>query len=138
NGAWPFHKDGIAFVNNSGVVVILENGTDLNDPLPHIVANMVGKLELDLPATIKYPFWFDVIDANGGADSASLNVAVAEFIISANEKGHALLRQSGIPSRFPAVLRHRGQDYSFYYFSGDFCDNPLSYGASYFKGVQWF
>lgn len=138
NGAWPFHKDGIAFVNNSGTVVILENGTDLSDPLPHIVASEIGRQELNLPATIKYPFWFDVIDANGAADSASLNVAAAEFVISANEKGKALLRQSGIPSRFPAVLRHYGPDYSFYYFSGDFCDNPLSFGTSYFKGIQWF
>ncbi|HVW61290.1 MAG TPA: hypothetical protein VHC48_14665 [Puia sp.] len=138
NGAWPFHRDGVAFVHLSGEVVILENVTDLTDPLPHIVAGQAGLDDLGLPTSIKYPFWFDVIDPDSIRRGAVHNEATAEFVISVNGKGAALLQQSHIPARFPAVLRHTGADYSFYYFSGDFCDNPLSYGTSYFKGIRWF
>lgn len=137
-GVWPFHRDGIAFVHSSGEVVILENETDLMDPLPHIISSWEGLLDLDLPASVPYPFWFDVIDPDSVRLGRGLNGTAAEFIVDVNPRGAALLRRSHIPSRFPAVLRHKGPDYSFYYFSGDFCDNPLFYGTSYFKGIQWF
>ena len=134
-GAWPFHNDGIAWVNSSGEIVITEDGAHLADPLPHIVATPAGQRDLGLPAATRYPFWFDVIEPG---DQASGNEAVAEFVISVNAQGDSLLRQHHIPSHFPAVLRHNGPDYRFYYFSGDFCDNPLSLVSSYFKGISWF
>jgi hypothetical protein len=48
------------------------------------------------------------------------------------------LKQNNIPTTFPAVVMHNGSDYRFYYFSGDFCDNPIGLGSSYFKGVGAF
>jgi hypothetical protein len=136
--SWPFHRDGIAWVNNTGTIVILENITDLTDPLPHIVANQAGLRDLDLPHSIKYSFWFDVIDADTVRQDMGINEVAAEFVISPNVQGAALLQRNHIPARCPAVLRHKGDDYGFYYFSGDFCDNPLSFESSYFKGVEWF
>jgi len=137
-GAWPFHKDGIVWVNNTGDIVILENVTGLVSPLPEIAARQTGIRELDLPAVTKYPFWFDVIDEDTVRGEVGPNDVAAEFVIHANARGEDLLRRNHIPVRCPAVLRHRGPDYGFYYFSGDFCDNPLSFGSSYFKGVGWF
>ena len=137
-GAWPFHKDGIVWVNNTGDIVILENVTDLVSPLPQIVARQAGLRDLDLPAITKYPFWFDVIDEDTVRGEVGPNEVAAEFVIHANARGEDLLRRNHIPVRCPAVLRHNGPDYGFYYFSGDFCDNPLSFGTSYFKGVGWF
>jgi len=137
-GAWPFHKDGMVWVNIAGDIVILENVTDLTSPLPQIVARPTGLQDLDLPAVTKYPFWFDVIDEDTVRGNAGPNEVAAEFVIHVNARGESLLRQDHIPVRCPAVLRHTGPDYGFYYFSGDFCDNPLSFGTSYFKGIPWF
>jgi hypothetical protein len=153
-GEWPFHRDGIVWVNsggnntennagdnssdNSGDIVILENGVDLTSPVPEIAARQAGLQELDLPTSIKYSFWFDVIEEDTATGMAGLNEAAAEFVIPVNARGAALLQQRHIPVRCPAVLRHQGADYSFYYFSGDFCNNPLSFGSSYFKGIGWF
>ena len=134
-GAWPFHRDGIAWVNNSGQILVTEGQTDLTDPLPRIVATTEGRNDLGLPIATKYPFWFDVIDPG---DKATGNEAAAEFVIDVNARGASLLRQYHIPARFPAVLRHRDANYRLYYFSGDFCDNPLSLTGSYFKGIGWF
>jgi hypothetical protein len=33
---------------------------------------------------------------------------------------------------------HSASDYQFYYFSGDFCDNPISMTTSYFNGIGFF
>lgn len=132
-GSWPFTKQGIAFVNSNDRVVILQDSSGLTNPLPSIEAGSSGMKSLDLPSAIDYPFWFDIIDSPG-----SRNPVDAFFVIHVTAAGKAELDSSGIPERFPAILGHSGPDYRFYYFSGDFCDNPIELGTSYFNGVSWF
>jgi hypothetical protein len=133
-GQWPFHHDGVAFVNNNNEqVVILEAATHLTDPVPYIESTETGQRVLDLPKEEKYPFWFDVIDP-----TTTQNEIAANFVIRTNAAGTAELSRNHIPARFPAVLFHHGKDYRFYYFSGDFCDNPISLRTSYFKGISFF
>jgi len=132
NGRWPFTKAGIAFVHNDDRVVILEDQTQLIDPLPHIIAIQEGKQHYGLPGSIKYSFWFDVIQAD-----TSFTHSLASFAIDANETGKKELAAAGIPTGFPAITTHINNDYRFFYFSADFCDNPIGMGTSYFKGIQY-
>lgn len=132
-GAWPFKKSGIAFVNNNDEVVILEQDTHLTRSMPHILTSESYQEKYSLPESIKYPFWFDVI-----VPAENINTAVSTFQIRANEEGLAQLKEAGIPSAFPAVLKHSGDDYDFFYFSGDFADNPVSLESSYFMGIGFF
>ncbi|MDP2415057.1 hypothetical protein [Daejeonella sp.] len=129
---WPFKKAGIAFVSNTDKVAILEDGVHLSNPMPHIQTSVQGQRELGLPAEIKYPFWFDVIEYD-----PQVNQSAANFKISMNDRGLAELKRQGIPPVFPAITFHKGDDYLFYYFSGDFCDNPVSINSSYFKGINY-
>jgi len=51
------------------------------------------------------------------------------------------MKRNGVPNRFPAIVAHSDKDYHFYYFAGDFCDNPVTLGSSYFKKIyylKWF
>ncbi|MDR3716837.1 MAG: hypothetical protein P4L51_28850 [Puia sp.] len=162
-GAWPFHHDGIAFVSNDDQIVVLETSTGLLDAVPVIESTETGREALDLPRETKYPFWFDITDPNpvlndsvsraplspAGQDKpdsagypapagSARNEIGAEFVIHANAAGAAELKKHRIPLRFPAVLFHQGEDYRFYYFSGDFCDNPIGLGSSPFKGISFF
>jgi len=130
---WPFKKAGIAFVSNKDRVVILEDGVHLSNPMPHIQTSTQGQKMLGLPSEIKYPFWFDIIQYD-----TKINHSAANFKISLNELGLSELKKQGIPPVFPAITFHKGDDYRFYYFSGDFCDNPVSINSSYFKGVSYF
>ncbi|MBB2145427.1 hypothetical protein GM921_08030 [Pedobacter sp. LMG 31464] len=130
---WPFKRAGIAFVSDFDQVVILEDTTHLSNPLPYIISSKYGQEKFSLPEKIKYPFWFDVIVPN-----EKVNQRVADFKIYLNQKGKAELKKYGIPESFPAVLMHNASDYQFYYFSGDFCDNPISMTSSYFKGIGFF
>jgi len=130
---WPFHKAGLAFVSNDDQVVVLEDSTHLKDPVPHIISFGYGQKTLGLPEKMKYPFWFDII-----TPSLSINHAISRFDISLNAAGTAELKKYNIPTTFPAIIMHKDKDYQFYYFSGDFCDNPIGMGTSYFKGINMF
>lgn len=133
NNQWPFTKSGVAFVNDNNEVVVLEEGQHLKTALPYIISKEEAQHSLGLPSKMKYPFWFDVI-----LPDIKINKVRASFKISANEKGMAELNKYNIPSVFPAVTSHTGKDYDFYYFSGDFSDNPISLNSSYFKGIGFF
>jgi len=131
---WPFKKSGIAFIHaEKDQVVILENETHLDNELPFIYANTEGKEHYGLPEKIKYSFWFDIITAD-----EKQNDVLADFVIDANTAGDSELKKFNIPSRFPAITAHVADDYRFFYFSADFCDNPVSLSSSYFKGVGFF
>ncbi|WP_207531665.1 hypothetical protein [Desertivirga arenae] len=132
-GKWPFHKAGIAFVSSSDKVVILEEDIHLSDAMTYIRSREAGKANLDLPDLTKYPFWFDII-----VPDKRINTIAANFEINTTSMGRQELKRNGIPTEIPAVIYHKGTDYQFYYFSGDFCDNPVSMTSSYFKGIDFF
>lgn len=130
---WTFKRAGIAFVSDLDQVVILEDTSHLINSIPMIISSKYGIEKLGLPKKIKYPFWFDVIVPN-----KNINKNIADFEISTNKKGKEELAKYNIPAKFPAILMHNESDYQFYYFSGDFCDNPIYMTSSYFRGIEWF
>jgi hypothetical protein len=132
-GQWPFHNSGIAFVDTADQVVVVEEKTQLADAMPYIESNSTGQKKFGLPHRFNYPFWFDIMHPD-----TLLNKTIAEFVITGNAAGEAELKKNNIPTRFPAVIMHKDSDYQFYYFSGDFCDNPVSMKTSYFKGIRLF
>lgn len=132
-GAWPFKRSGIVFVNEDNRIIVLENKTHLNTALPILKPTPAGMTKFDLPEKICFSYWFDIM-----VPDTTVNKVLAQFTIPANEKGRTELEQNGIPTVFPAIQAHIGNDYQFYYFSADFCDNPITMTTSYFKGVSAF
>ncbi|MBT8294880.1 MAG: hypothetical protein KJO51_00520 [Gramella sp.] len=132
-GEWPFKKAGIAFVNDNDEVVILEQDEHLQRPMPYIVTPAKYQQEFSVPDSIKYPFWFDVM-----VPDTKVNEIVSSFHLDLKEKGKIELKKNSIPTSFPAVTRHVEEDYKFYYFSGDFSDNPVPLLSSYFKWIGVF
>jgi hypothetical protein len=130
---WLFHNAGIVFLNTSGSLVVLEEGKDLTEALPVIQTSEANQKIYELPSESGYAFWFDVMQYDN-----SLNHVVSEFKIKTNPTGQKILDQNNIPQNFPAILTHKNKDYQFYYFSGNFCDNPVSMSSSYFKGISFF
>lgn len=131
DNVWPFKKSGIAFVNNVDEVVILEEDTHLTESMPHIITSKNNNYSL--PETMKYPFWFDIM-----VPDTSVNKIISSFKLDLNENGKKELKANGIPLEFPAVTAHIGNDYQFFYFSGDFADNPVGLQSSYFSGITFF
>ncbi|MES2374728.1 MAG: hypothetical protein V4557_19280 [Bacteroidota bacterium] len=131
-GAWPFTKSGIAFIHSDERVVVLENKTHLQQELPYIYPSEEGKDHYNLPEKTAYSFWFDVMQPD-----TSFNHVIARYQIDVNKEGEKELAANGLPASFPAVTAHINKDYRFFYFSGDFADNPISLNSSYFKGVHY-
>lgn len=130
---WPFRKAGVAFVSNRDQVFILEDSTHLADPVPYIITARYGQKNLLLPGSMKYPYWFDIISPD-----LSVNQVVSRFALKLKPSGLAELKKYNVPATFPAIIMHNDENYQFYYFSGDFCDNPIGIGTSYFKGIGFF
>ena len=135
-GIWPFHNSGIAFIHSNDQIVILEKGTHLNKELPYIFVNKEGMQHYGLPDKMNYSFWFDILTVD-----STYNSVMANYKIDVNENGKEELNINHIPLVFPAITKHINTDYRFFYFSGDFCDNPITLTTSYFKGInafKWF
>jgi hypothetical protein len=133
NERWPFHHAGIVFTNTDEKVIILEEGNELVTALPFIHANNFAQKKYNVPAQMAYPYWFDVMQYD-----SLLNKPIAEFNLKVNTVGKQILKKNNLPAHFPAILMHKNSDYQFYYFSGNFCDNPISINSSYFKGIGIF
>jgi hypothetical protein len=131
--AWEYHGAGIVLINEDGRMVVLSEKNDLNTAMPQIKTFGYGVNQLELPRLQEFPYWFDVIEYND-----SINHAISAYQIDLTDQGKTKLNQLGISDRFPAVLMHRAQDYSFYYLCGDYSSEPISMATSRFKGIEHF
>lgn len=135
NNKWPFKKSGIVFVHDKGRIEILENRKDLTDEVPYIISNELNQNRFNIPKKIKYSYWFDVMLTKQTNNVASV------YRIFSNARGDSILKSINIPNPFPAVIEHYDNDYKFYYFCGDFCDNPIEGFLAKFVGItklRWF
>jgi hypothetical protein len=128
---WPFKKSGIAFVRDDDKVVILENKTHLENEVPCIYTSSNYVKYYNVAAEIEYPFWFDICTAG------SSHKIVSEYRIKVNSKGDSILKQWKIPTVFPATIQNN-QGYPYFYFAGDFADNPISIRTARFKHIAIF
>ena len=126
---WDFHQPGILFVHENDKIVVLEMENTLTEEVPWIYTSEYGKQKYGLPQEITYPYWFDIMQ------SGESNRVVSKYKIYANAGGQKLLNENGIPDVFPCVIENREKNY--YYFAGDFCDNPIYIESAKFLGVPF-
>ena len=127
---WSFKRRGIILVNENDRIVILEDQNELKKPVPYITTNDSLSKEYLVTKKVHYPFWFDITYVR--SDS---NMVMSYFNLYPTKRGDSLLKANDIPTRFPAIIKHR-YDNLFYYFCADFADNPIPSRFTYFKGVR--
>ena len=132
NNQWPFKRSGIGFVHKTDKIVILENIRNLNAETPYILTRKEDSKHYHIPSTMKYSFWFDVVQTSRD------NKILSFYDLKVNSSGMKILNDNHIPAQFPAIIEHYRNDYKFYYFCGDFADNPISQSGSFFKGISYF
>lgn len=127
--SWEFTNSGIVLVkNDDGKIVVLENQTHLDFDMPYIYTEEEYQESLNLPYKVPYTNWFDIIDPGE-------NDIISTFKFHVNEVGDSLLEEFFIPLTFPAVISgSEGQNY--YFFAGDFADNPIKHFSAYFNGFE--
>lgn len=131
NGEYPFHNAGLVYVHENSTLFILEDKTHLNIETPFIHTSAKYQEIYDLPDSIHYPFWFDI------TFSGDSNEVVSQYKIYPNHAGDSILNVYGVPKISDAVIEHL-KPYTFYYFAGDYIDNPVRNYTSYLKGIRLF
>ncbi|MCF7803144.1 MAG: hypothetical protein K9N46_12575 [Candidatus Marinimicrobia bacterium] len=156
NGEWPFSQSGIVFVHGDGRLGILEHRTHLNTPVPVIETAAEYREEYDVSGSVPYPFWFDIVTTD------SRNKVISEYRLDLTALGKQVMQTNQLPEAFPAVIAHAPRsmwrqyfprfsiwgysptiahfpgDYTYYYFAGDFADNPVEPFLSRLYGIQRF
>lgn len=127
NNQWPFKNAGIVLVHKFGTIAILEYETHLTEEIPVIISKQETMEKYGVPEIVHYPQWFDI------TFTGDRNDVLANFKIQVNSKGDSILRSYNIKPVFPAVIEHSG-DYKFYYFGGDFAENPVNNNTAFFEG----
>ncbi len=130
-GEWPFSGSGIIFVNEPAQhVVVLEAERHLETEVPEIQTTEFGMQNYNLPETVHYPQWFDVMD---GKD----NQTIAEYKIHINLEGKAVLDEYNLSSRFPAIIAS-GDGSPFFYLAGDYSAYPVGIWTAKLQGIRTF
>ncbi len=124
---WNFSKKGIVLLSERKIIV-LEEGTHLANPMPHIITDSLNGNKWNLPQSVAFDQSFDIIDPNGS------NI-ISKFRLSTTTAGDTLLAANFLTNEFPAVIQE-SQNQRTYYFSGDFAHYRIPGWTARFKGVD--
>jgi hypothetical protein len=124
---WTFKKAGIVILKEKDIIV-LEEGTHLKNPMPHIITDAAYCTKYGVDASVAFDKWFDIIDPQQ-------NNIVSKFKIETTSIGDTLLSVNSLLNEFPAVIQEpTGQ--RVYYFSGDFANSDMPFWTSRFLGLN--
>lgn len=129
NGRWPFQKPGILCVHESGRVLVLEEGRELTSWIPELVTRRSFCDQTGVPERLIYPYWMDV-----WSNMNDSNEVVANYALPLTDAGKRILTEQKVPLTFPAIVR-RTSGFRFYYFCGDYADNPTKFRFAQLAGV---
>jgi hypothetical protein len=130
-GEWPFSGSGIIFVNEPAQhVVVLEAEKHLDSAVPDIQTTEYGMQSYEVPETVHYPYWFDIMDEKN-------NHVIAEYKVHINLEGKAVLDEYNLSSRFPAIIAS-SQGAPFYYLAGDYSGYPVGIWTAKLQGIRTF
>jgi hypothetical protein len=127
NKPWTFRKSGIVILRDKGILV-LEEGASLKSSLPDIVTDSANCAKYNIPESIAFDHWFDIIDPQA-------NNVVSKFRLKTTSIGDSLLADYGLANEFPAVTQEPVSGRT-YYFSGDFTNTKIPVWTSRFKGID--
>lgn len=132
---WNFKGSGIAYVNEDNRIEVLSHTTDLKELVPIIETPDRWKKYYSVVSKMKYPYWFDIMFSDKS------NEIISEISVNPTLRGDSILEKNGIPAISPAVIAHDSDNYKFYYFTGDFADDPIDPALSDYRGItslSWF
>ncbi len=121
---------GIVLIHETNVIRVLRGDRHLAHPVPILNAPEATQKRYGVPQYIRFPYWFDITFAKDSADIE------ATYKIHVTSRGDSLLDSLHLPNEFPAMISD-AQEGLRYYFCGDWADNPVPFGLSYFAGSQY-
>jgi hypothetical protein len=124
---WTFKKPGVVILKEKEIIV-LEEGTHLKNPVPHIITGETNCEKYGVAASVAFDKWFDIIDP-------LQNNIISKFKLETTPLGDTLLLNNYLSGEFPAVVQDTVSKRIFY-FSGDFAHTDIPVWTSRFMGVH--
>jgi hypothetical protein len=124
---WTFTKPGIVVLKEKDIVV-LEEGNQLKNPIPHILTDTESCKKYGVPESVAFDQWFDIIDP-------LQNKVISKFKFDTTPVGDTLLAANSLLSEFPAVIQEPVAQ-RIYYFSGDFANYDVPFCTARFLGIE--
>ncbi len=115
-GVWPNDGAGIIMLSNDGVIELLLEGVHLERGMPSIVTEQEVAQKYGVSQNVPFSNWFEIANASN-------NTVLSQFYLQTTSEGNSILARHGLSNSFPAVIKGNGEK-NFYYFCGDFADNP--------------
>jgi len=114
---WTFKNPGIVLLKGENEILVLEEGTHLENAYPFIMTetDMAAKYSLSVQVAFDKPF--DIIEPRD-------NTVISKFKLLTTEEGDILLDKHFLTDEFPAVITNPG-DVRAVYFCGDFATSNL-------------
>jgi hypothetical protein len=116
-GVWPAKKEGIVLISNDGAIELLVQGEHLNSSVPAIITQPDIASRFGVSQKVLFEQWFEFI-------LPGQNNVVSNFEFDLTPKGQELFTKLGLNPIPPAVIGQSGNEH-FFYFCGDFADNPV-------------
>jgi len=116
-GPWPFKNAGIVLLKGENEIIVLEEGTHLENALPFIMTDGQVAVDYNLAAQVAYDRTFDIIDPLE-------NRVLSTYRLMTTDQGDMLLDKHFLSAEFPAVIVNQG-DIESVYFCGDFATSEL-------------
>jgi hypothetical protein len=124
---WTFKKPGVVILKEKDIVV-LEEGIQLKNTIPHIITDAASCQKYGVPASVAFDQWFDIIDP-------LQNKVISKFKLDTTPLGDSLLINNALQNDFPAVVQDPVTQRT-YYFSGDFATYDVPFWTARLKGVE--
>ncbi|MDR2886602.1 MAG: hypothetical protein LBV26_01160 [Bacteroidales bacterium] len=124
---WSFSKSGVVILNENDIVV-LEEGTHLQNPLPHIITDETNSAKYKVAPSVAFDQWFDIVAPIQGK-------VISNFKLETTSLGDTLLNSRFLSGEFPAVVQSTAASNT-YYFSGDFAHADIPMWVSKIAGEQ--
>jgi hypothetical protein len=128
---WEMKGPGTILVHENGTLLILQAEKHLRTYWPMVSTDKVWQKKLRVPDEIRYPFWFEIMEAGPEYE------LISEFYLDITETGDSLLSLHNVPNAFPATLFRRAPSPVLYY-TGDFSDTRVKLRTAHLWGIQYF
>ncbi len=114
---WPFKNAGIVLLKGENEILVLEEGTHLENALPFIMSEGQVAADYNLAVQVAFDKAFDIIDPLE-------NKVLSSYKLMTTDEGKLLLDKHFLSDEFPAVIVNQG-DLVSVYFCGDFATSNL-------------
>jgi len=130
NRTWEYAGRGIVLLDEGGRVEVLTEQEDIGQNGMKMIFEQQWAKTLGIKKPTSYRYWFEWVTAD------PLVEEIAHYDLDLTPSGKKKLDALGLPNIFPAIVRFKNDQFTSWYFAGDFADLQFSGTPYRMRGIQ--